>query len=448
MNDPYDKPPRHVAPALRKHPRPTREVGRTLLIGYVKQLASMPFCIDVQGRKAKCSCLHANLHCDTGDSPWLPLIAGYLYDFLMTDAKLRAERLVESVKILHAHGQNVHFPMPSWGTPDGSTNLTVCKHSYFRMLDVRKDKFRSLLKQARTNVVVRNKLAGRKGNSSLKEDMASSLEDFFDEMQALAAPRATRFIRMETGTDVRDADSDLLELPSHWSGRRLYGKWCESRGQKMTLKNHKSAIELKPIEDFVGQVQECCVLSTFQNFWKKQYPNLVLVKAREDICTDCFILSHTFRYYSTRNRMDEGEEVNGYENQEQALEMAKVHVDRAKAQREYFNKISTEDGDVLVMDYMQNLGLPHLGAEQSGNTYYYSPLNVFGFGIVNMKTKFLHCLVYDEGEGKKGGNNVASMIMFYLEHQKMLEIGDEGKPKTRDSLKIVMDNCSGQNKVS
>jgi len=38
----------------------------------------------------------------------------------------------------------------------------------------------------------------------------------------------------------------------------------------------------------------------------------------------------------------------------------------------------------IVGDYAQNLGVPHFGGEQPGDTYYYSPLSVYCFGVVDV----------------------------------------------------------------
>jgi hypothetical protein len=56
------------------------------------------------------------------------------------------------------------------------------------------------------------------------------------------------------------------------------------------------------------------------------------------------------------------------------------------------------------------MGLPHHGNEQPGETYYYSPLSIFVFGITNYANEMLNAYVYDEGEAKKGGNNVCSLL--------------------------------------
>ena len=97
----------------------------------------------------------------------------------------------------------------------------------------------------------------------------------------------------------------------------------------------------------------------------------------------------------------------------------------------------------LVVDYAQNLGLPHFGGEQPGDTYYYSPLAVYCFGVVDTSCtpEVLHCYGYTEDHGTKGGNNVASLIMKALSDFGWIDAGKCGK-----RLSFVMDNCSGQNK--
>jgi hypothetical protein len=64
-------------------------------------------------------------------------------------------------------------------------------------------------------------------------------------------------------------------------------------------------------------------------------------------------------------------------------------------------------------DFSQYHPLPHFRAAQPGETYYYSPLGIFIFGLIDlsMKPTKLEARVYHEGEGKKGGNNVALMVI-------------------------------------
>ena len=84
------------------------------------------------------------------------------------------------------------------------------------------------------------------------------------------------------------------------------------------------------------------------------------------------------------------------------------------------------------------------GGEQPGDTYYYSPLNVAIFGLVNYATEILYAYSYPEGVAKKGGNNVASLIYKYLEENNCLSLAEEHGPGKK--LSLIFDNCSGQNK--
>ena len=98
----------------------------------------------------------------------------------------------------------------------------------------------------------------------------------------------------------------------------------------------------------------------------------------------------------------------------------------------------------FIADYSQNLDLPHFGGEQPGETFYYSPLNIFQFGVVDpTDNDKLYAFVYDEGDGKKGGNNVASLILKLL---RLPEANLMEKEEAEGELNFILDNCSGQNK--
>jgi hypothetical protein len=85
-----------------------------------------------------------------------------------------------------------------------------------------------------------------------------------------------------------------------------------------------------------------------------------------------------------------------------------------------------------------------MGEHQPGETYYFSPLTVNCFGIANvgMPKSMLSAYIYHEGEGKKGGNNVASLIWKHLDKEGLI---NRQRP-ARKELNLVMDNCGGQNK--
>lgn len=132
----------------------------------------------------------------------------------------------------------------------------------------------------------------------------------------------------------------------------------------------------------------------------------------------------------------------------------------AQEQRKLFNQKKKEARDTagkriedrvitLVADYSQNMYLPNFAGDQPGETYYYTPVNGYCFGVVDASTAptNLTAHVYFEDVGKKGGDNVASLLWKQL---KMLGvIGDDNSNEGGAPVKeinFVFDNCGGQNK--
>ena len=131
---------------------------------------------------------------------------------------------------------------------------------------------------------------------------------------------------------------------------------------------------------------------------------------------------------------------------QRALYRAKVAqaVQDATAKKDHSEKVYT-----FVVDYGQNMELPSYNSEQPGTTYYFSPLTVFNLGVVNHAhtyndgrvSEHMHAHLYHEGVGKKGANNVASLIVKTLRQLNILREHSVG-----GELNIIFDNCSGQNK--
>jgi hypothetical protein len=140
---------------------------------------------------------------------------------------------------------------------------------------------------------------------------------------------------------------------------------------------------------------------------------------------------------------------------EKTIEAAARHVAMAQEQRELFrlkkeeavwsrNKDQSERVMCYVADFAQNMYIPNFASEQPGATYYYSPMNAFVFGVVDASIQKLSAYIYTEDVGRKGGNNVASLLMLHLERTGIFnEAATKGPLK---ELNFVMDNCSGQNK--
>ena len=111
--------------------------------------------------------------------------------------------------------------------------------------------------------------------------------------------------------------------------------------------------------------------------------------------------------------------------------------------------IHSEKTYTFVVDYGQNMEIPVYKEQQPGCTYYFSPLSMYNLGVVNHGHIYnngkigehMYAHVYQEGVGKKGANNVASLIVKTLQLLNLLQDDSVG-----GELNIIFDNCSGQNK--
>jgi hypothetical protein len=153
---------------------------------------------------------------------------------------------------------------------------------------------------------------------------------------------------------------------------------------------------------------------TFCSYWKEQYPKLVIQSRHSDICDECVVFANRHKYLSSQKRTDkDGADQEPVRDAEEDLIIAAAkHVEMARKQRLYFvakkeeARIHAELGlpqckqtYTFVADFAQNMYVPNFAAEQPGATYYYSPLNVYPFGVVDASTSptMLTAFVFSEG---------------------------------------------------
>ena len=233
--------------------------------------------------------------------------------------------------------------------------------------------------------------------------------------------------------------------------------------------NAKGGNSLEEEPKFEGERKSVVPWTTYHRYWKQNHKHIKVNRPSEDICGLCYkffnrhkfsvctaILSETSgrsdgESSATTSTSDDetsdgeneergsvveemsvpigenidivaGEEANSEENESMELSLLRAaeHVKAARAQRQYFNdrreesKVEGTKRKVLVVDYGQNMEVPWFGGCQTGETYFYTPPTVANLGVVNCCDDVMQVHVYHEGDGKKGGNAVASLIMKSL----------------------------------
>jgi hypothetical protein len=369
----------------------------------------------------------------------------------------------------------------------------VCKDAILILLDYGRKKWKTC------QAVLDNRLAehGNKGRlcgpgKSFASEVKTDLHEYFHQMQQFASPKTTRFVREETGTGLRDGKENLLELPTCWSKRAMYGRFCFVRGCVVSC-THNGNTKTTPRTDEqweAGNEKRICSWRSFLTVWDINYPLVQIKSASADICTDCPIFFNRMKYTTANeataeeddhpNTTSREEIINPYldpnandeqnadtpvdlqqENtrielvlRESILLKAALHVQQAMVQRKLANNKIQQAMDTadlphlerhycFIADYSQNMELPFGGESQPGDSYYFSALKINVFGIVDCSIfgSKLSAHVYHEGVGKKGGNNVASLLVNEFQR-----IGIMRQECTGKELTIIMDNCAGQNK--
>mmetsp|Transcript_13023 Transcript_13023/g.14457 ORF Transcript_13023/g.14457 Transcript_13023/m.14457 type:complete len:146 (+) Transcript_13023:638-1075(+) len=118
------------------------------------------------------------------------------------------------------------------------------------------------------------------------------LEQYFKEsILVLTGPRPTRKTRDAVSRRVVWRDTkEKIELDPGYSKRRLYGSYAFCNGWivKKDL-DGKTILLACTIEDgWDGVPNLICSNSTFSNYWLKTYPQLIVRKPGNDLCSICY----------------------------------------------------------------------------------------------------------------------------------------------------------------
>ena len=460
---------------------------KDVLVGFLfDQMEYVPYCKDLhKGKETSCSCF-PNMVTSLSDSE-VDDVAVALLNFAKMKKNDQQSRVMEWIAYDYALEKHlegcVHRDVKQMRCVlPGTYNEMICKHRLASLIGYGKKKWMKCAQLVREKKKPKHKAEGKVPNNCKGKVFVYGviLESFFEDLSKLANPRATRIVTMkvdehrqsqraelgnvEVQIELRDTNKDLIELPSSMTKRGLYKRFLEENiGIRQTLdaKCRVKKVEVVSSDDEDRDKPEVpgCYPSwrTFNRYWEEKWPHLVVCRAREDICEECWRVANAFRFNTdennaSNNNADDLEE----DPNESLIKQASLNVEQAQVQRALFNEKAAEAKASMnlprakrtvtwVLDYAQNMGLPHFGKEQPGQTYYLCPLNVYVFGIVDAAVDKLTAFVYNEDIAGKGGNCVASMIMHQVQQQLV------PRPCEKDTdplleLNLVMDNCSGQNK--
>jgi len=121
-------------------------------------------------------------------------------------------------------------------------------------------------------------LAGKDSNRAKEfvSLVAPDLREFFEDMEDLAEPRATRLVREQTSIGIREEETGRVYLAPSFTKRNLYARFCNERGWtvKSDHKSNLTIVERTDTDWTDGEPKKCCSWVTFRRFWRKEFPDL------------------------------------------------------------------------------------------------------------------------------------------------------------------------------
>jgi hypothetical protein len=440
---------------------------------YLEDLKGEEFCYDLFHSKQQLTCTCMSSMPLVGEE--LGRVVSALVRFSIKTKLERNYLLAEWIRYARSF-QGVGRGTKAYLLPGG--NRFICQHALARVCGMKSYAWRGLCKKVRDGIALDHGLTGRDSNRASIESQGW-LESFLSRLEEQGVPRATRMVRYlnKDGNylqEVRDDDVDAIDLPSHCTKLGLYKQFVGEHGWKFVYDPKNRIIDKVRIEGMEQDPDDPSFLpsiKSFQAYWDKHFPKMKIQAASADICDDCFVFANQVRYRQRLTGKEGAEALNdekedddipddaikGKEGDSLTAEAiilaAAEHVNKQQKQRALFHLVKNQARNqnyqgtgvqifTFVADFSQNMGVPNLAGEQPGKAYYLSPLSAFVFGVVDCSNKktTLAAHTYLETDGRKGGNNVASMLWNELKRKGLTTPGG-----TRE-FNFVMDNCGGQNK--
>ena len=374
--------------------------AKSSFITFFSFLASIPHheknCFDWQKKThvKDCCCLVEAIRNDDSKD----LLATYLASFVLLPGDTQTSQLQQII-------QGRTFPdggTRTYAIPvSGHKSIHLCATSTKNIFELRKEAWSSLrvfTEAHGVTTMMRSVLVGNK-NKSKTSAMVLAKDDVVDFLTDIGetegGPYATQFIRQLTGVGIRNSDSEVIELPSWLTKRKLYGMFmyqqgviakADAKGKYTTIKRHDEewlAISLFDEEHYMER--PICAFSTFWKIWQDNCAHIKIQPRCEDTCNECHIIRNEFRYRALNHGQEEDGEIEDSNTEDTILAAAK-HVESAQNMRELINsRVADAKGDhakdnennfvmsfeerrqVIVIDYAQNMDIPHFGQEHRGN---------------------------------------------------------------------------------
>ena len=305
----------------------TRTNGRQELRRFLVELSRLPYCynMDRNSFNRSCSCCQ-----QLTESMIDSAVEYFAKDFCLSDRPCRqviekamikqseADResqrqIQKSKKAKHSGRYKCNFRISF----KENEPKFFCTQTWRVIYCIRRTRYNSLKESLKTRGLSPSPNKRLENNNRWKSaydcrpDVVAFLEDL---KQNYSEPTATRFVRLVTGTSLRD-DQEVFELPPSYTKRKLYERYCFERGHKVKADaggHYPKVKDYPPRDEYdehlwpVGSVaQPVCSWFTFRSIWKSDFKSLKIRNASEDICGECVLYQNRWRHKVKQHATDD-----------------------------------------------------------------------------------------------------------------------------------------------
>ena len=277
----------------------SRDSFLTLCDAYIKYHADLGRCFSYnrKGYQTQCSCLNSLVTLGDNSLQKIKQVTESMYAFfvrpkltqkLVFREWIRSASTLKQVNKVSCYKVSTHFTLSGVyeDVPRNNKPFQVCKNTLMRIHNYSYFKFNKLQEQIESPSLIPHGLCNRVSNRMIHnqerfKNIDVSLKIFFEGLKDEAETHATRVVREVSGVTLRDEEVDTVELPSSFSKRQVYSRYCFQRGWVVRADAKGCLPKLKdyqrrPFNDLdwpVGsEAKPVPSRIYFDQYWKSHFP--------------------------------------------------------------------------------------------------------------------------------------------------------------------------------
>ena len=194
-------------------------------------------------------------------------------------------------------------PFSLSGVTDGAGQYCLCKNGYKLFMGIGNYTMKSIEKAVKDGGLVpaMHGLKDKESNARVSADVKASMKDSLEALKGEAEPHASKCVRLVTGIVLKE-DDDNIELPSSYTKRGVYSRWCWSRGWDVRPKGGNGGYGKlgeyaeRKFDEYLwpagSEAVDVCSFASFIIFWQKYFKILIIKKSSHDTCGVCYSFSN------------------------------------------------------------------------------------------------------------------------------------------------------------